>query len=66
MSAIELRNVAMAEEPAWKKALQETNAIGWIGFVILIVAIAVGSILWGPEHPSGKGAKPETTSQAAK
>ncbi len=56
----------MAAEPAWKQALQETHAIGWIGFIVLIVAIAVGSVLWGPEQPSGESAKPMTTSQAAK
>jgi hypothetical protein len=55
----------MAEVPAWKKALKEPNAAGWIAFVILIVAIAVGSVLFGPggQHLP---AKRVNTSQVAK
>jgi hypothetical protein len=56
----------MAEEPAWKKALKETNAAGWIAFIVVVVVIAVSSVLWGPEHPAAQNAKPVTTSQAAK
>jgi hypothetical protein len=37
----------MTETPEWKKALREPNAIGWIGFFLLVVAIGVGTIFFG-------------------
>jgi hypothetical protein len=40
--------------PVWKKALQEPNAIGWIGLFILVVAIGIGSLfLGGARDPVG-------------
>ena len=37
----------MADLPEWKKALQEPNAIGWIGLFILVVAIGIGTLYFG-------------------
>jgi hypothetical protein len=36
----------MTDGPGWKKALQEPNAIGWLAFLILVLAIGVGVILF--------------------
>jgi hypothetical protein len=49
----------MADTPEWKKVLQEPNAIGWIGLMILVIAIGIGTLYFG-----GNGhdqAKPPTT-----
>jgi hypothetical protein len=45
----------MPDMPAWKKALREPNAIGWIGFFFLVLAIGFGSVYFGGSGP----AKPE-------
>ncbi len=37
----------MADTPEWKKALQEPNAIGWIGLIILVIAIGFGTLYFG-------------------
>ncbi len=46
----------MADMPAWKKALQEPNAIGWIGLFILVIAIGIGTLYFaggnGPAEPA--------------
>ena len=34
----------MSDLPEWKKLLQEPNAIGWIGFFLLVVAIGAGTL----------------------
>jgi hypothetical protein len=43
----------MTESTAWKKALREPNAIGWIGFLLLVIAIAIGSLLFGSDRDPG-------------
>ena len=43
----------MTEKPEWKKALRESNAIGWIGFLVLVIAIGVGTIYFGSAAPAG-------------
>ncbi len=42
----------MADTPAWKKALQEPNAIGWIGLFILVIAIGIGTLYFGGSGPA--------------
>lgn len=37
------------QRPEWKKALKEANAVGWIGFFILVIAIGVGTIYFGTD-----------------
>ena len=37
----------MAEVPEWRKALQEKNAIGWLGFILLVLAIGFGALFFG-------------------
>jgi hypothetical protein len=38
----------------WKKAVRESNAIGWIAFLVLVVAIGLGTIMFGGEPISVK------------
>ncbi len=33
--------------PGWKQALQEPNAVGWIGLIIVVIAIGFGAIYFG-------------------
>jgi hypothetical protein len=40
----------MADLHAWKKVLQEPNAIGWIGLIILVIAIGAGTLYFGGGH----------------
>jgi hypothetical protein len=42
----------MTEAPAWKKALREPNAIGWIAFFLVVVAIGFGSLYFGSSGPA--------------
>jgi hypothetical protein len=46
----------MSELPAWKKALQEPNAIGWIAFFFLVLAIGFGAVYFGGSQPTGQAA----------
>ena len=54
----------MSEKPGWKKALSESNAIGWIGFLLLVIAIGAGTLYFGSSSGSGPAKAP--ISQAAK
>ena len=49
----------MAEKPEWKKTLKESNAIGWIAFFGLVVAIGVGTVMFGGA-PASKAGAPAT------
>ena len=42
----------MSEAPAWKTALREPNAIGWIVFFLLAVAIGFASVYFGSSGPA--------------
>jgi hypothetical protein len=55
----------MTDLQEWKKAMKESNAIGWIAFFVLIVAIGVGTVYFGTTSPNPT-AKPATTAQVAK
>jgi hypothetical protein len=48
----------MSDMPAWKKALQEPNAIGWIGLFILVIAIGAGTLYFGSRHDLAKAPAP--------
>ena len=37
----------MASIPEWKKLLQEPNAMGWIGLIVLAVLIGLGTLYYG-------------------
>ena len=56
----------MSDLPEWKKLLQEPNAIGWIGFFLLVVAIGAGTLYFHgtPAAPKGHPAPATHTSQA--
>jgi hypothetical protein len=48
----------MADMPAWKKALQEPNAIGWIGLIILVIVIGAGTLYFGGGHHQAEAPAP--------
>jgi hypothetical protein len=35
---------------AWKEALQEPNAVGWIALIILVIVIGAGALYFGGGH----------------
>ena len=41
----------MSDLPEWKKLMQEPNAIGWIGFFLLVVAIGAGTLYFHEVSP---------------
>jgi hypothetical protein len=47
------------QRPGWRKALEEPNAIGWIGFFILVIVIGFGTLYFGgngnTNHPPSAG-----------
>ncbi len=47
----------MSEKSEWRKALREPNAMGWIAFFVLVVAIGAATMIFG-SAPEPKGAKP--------
>ena len=56
----------MSDLPEWKKLLQEPNAIGWIGFFVLVVAIGLGTLYFhgAPAAPKGHAVPATHASQA--
>ena len=48
----------MVDTPEWKKVLREPNAIAWIGFFILVIAIGFATLYFGGN--SHDQAKPST------
>jgi hypothetical protein len=50
----------MSNMPAWKKALQEPNAIGWIGLMILVIVIGFGTLYFGGGHDQARAPAPAT------
>ena len=37
----------MSDTPEWKNVLREPNAIGWIGFFVLVIAIGFAALYFG-------------------
>jgi hypothetical protein len=35
----------------WMTGLRESNAIGWLGFAVLIAVIAVSALVFGGKNP---------------
>jgi hypothetical protein len=50
-----------AAKPDWKKALKDYKAIGWIVFLILVLAIGFGTIIFGDKPAHLKSVKQATT-----
>jgi hypothetical protein len=48
----------MADMPAWKKVLQEPNAIGWIALIILVIVIGAGTLYFGGGHDQADNPAP--------
>jgi hypothetical protein len=36
----------MSENSTWRDLLQEPNAIGWIAFLILVISIGAGTLIF--------------------
>ena len=51
-------------QSAWKEALREPNAIGWISLIIVVIAIGVGAVYFGNDDPPAPGHV--TTGQAVR
>ena len=56
----------MPEQPAWKAALREPNAIGWIAFFILVVGIGAGTLYFGSDDTRTAESGAATAGKAAK
>jgi|AP12_2_1047962.scaffolds.fasta_scaffold162093_2 hypothetical protein len=54
----------MSDTPEWKKVLREPNAIGWIGFFTLVIAIGFATLYFGGRHDQAKA--PDTATHAAR
>jgi hypothetical protein len=50
----------MSDTPEWKRVLREPNAIGWIGLIILVIAIGFGTLYFGGGHDQAKAPAPTT------
>ena len=46
----------MSGKSEWRKAFREPNAMGWIAFFVLVVAIGAATMIFG-STPEPKGAK---------
>ena len=53
----------MSDLPERKKLLQEPNAIGWIGFFLLVVAIGEGTLYFHEVRPTSQS-HPVTATQS--
>jgi hypothetical protein len=55
----------MSDKSEWKKALGECNALGWIAFLVLVIGIGVGTIIFGgaPTTPKGNPVAANQSSQ---
>ena len=51
-------------QSAWKDALREPNAIGWISLIIVVIAIGVGAVYFGNDNSPSSSQM--TTGQATK
>jgi hypothetical protein len=36
----------MSDEPEWKKALREPNTFVWIAFLLLVIGVGVGTLMF--------------------
>jgi hypothetical protein len=52
------------QQPGWRQALQEPNAIGWIGLIIVVIAIGFGAVYFNGGN--GPPASQSTSGQAVK
>ena len=51
-NASQRKRIDVSEPPAWKRVLQEPNAIGWIAFFFVVAAIGFGSLYFGSPGPA--------------
>jgi len=57
----------MADTSAWKRLLAEPNAVGWIAFLVLVIAIGAGVLYYGAgEEHAATTAKSATGDHASR
>lgn len=57
----------MANKSAWKRLLAEPNAVGWIAFLVLVIAIGAGVLYYSPgEERTATTANPSAASHASR
>ena len=57
----------MADLSSWKRLLEEPNAVGWLVFLVLIIAIGAGALYFGPTRmEKAISAAPTSIEQAAR
>jgi len=54
----------MSDKPEWKNILNEANALGWIAFLVVVIAIGVATILFGGSPKSVKDRAQATPTSA--
>lgn len=59
-----MTDLTMVAKLEWKKALRESNAIGWIAFMVLVVGIGVGAVFFGTDSGPAKVNNPMAANQA--
>jgi hypothetical protein len=57
----------MADTSAWKRLLAEPNAVGWIAFLVLVIALGAGVLYFAPnEEGAATTANPNAASHASR
>jgi hypothetical protein len=49
-----------------KRILHEPNAVGWIAFLVLVIAIGAAALYFLPPQAAGTATRPATIDQAAR
>ena len=61
------RKTPMADPSPWKTLLEEPNALGWLLFLVLVIAIGAGALYLGPtETEKAISAAPASLEHAAR
>jgi len=65
-AARKVREFAVSAKSEWRKALQETNALGWIAFMLLVIGIGIWTIFFSATPAPVKDSVQVTNSSAPK
>jgi len=66
MSDTNMSDPKRTNKPEWKKTMKESNVIGWIAFLILVLGIGVGTMMFGGEPVDLKSVKQTTSTTGLK
>lgn len=57
----------MADPSPWKRFLEEPNALGWLAFLVLVIAIGIAALYFGPtDTEKAISAAPASLEQSAR